>query len=212
MNGVGWTSRRTCGLHAFINTVITVVALHRLLRDGVHVDRTVRASINTASMPTARVVVHRDCATSLFVQGTARTSLYARCVFAMLARHRQEHASDLRIFSYVLVDRLANEVAERHIVLGFASDFTAVATKATTCINKPAVLLAVIRRGHAIAPAFLRLKERVLFCCGLVSGGIFQSSQRHQRCGRCSKKLATVGIVISHRCIAGRQVIINAYG
>ena len=118
MHAGGYAGR----LHALFGAVVAVVALDRLMRDRIHIDGPVRTNVDACPVSAADVVIDGDRSTGLFVQCSARAGLDARCVFAVLARHGKKHPRDFGVLADVLVDGLANVVAERHIVFGAARD------------------------------------------------------------------------------------------
>ena len=76
----------------------------------------------------------------------------------MLARHRQEHPRDLRILTLVLVERLPDEIPQRHVVLGLAADLASVAPETATSVDESPQRLAVVGRLDAILPEDLGLE------------------------------------------------------
>jgi len=78
----------------------------------------------------------------------------------VLASHRQEHTSDVRIFSDIFVERLPDELAERQVILRLAAHLEGVTDKAAARIDEPPVLLSILGRSHPIAPEGFGLELR----------------------------------------------------
>ncbi len=211
MYGIGGTGRCASRLHPFIDAVIAVVALDGLFGDRVQVDRAVGTNLDTAPMPAASVVIDRDGTSRVLVYRAAGTGLDTWRVFTMLARHRQKHPGDFGILADVLVNCLPYEVSEWNVILGFAGDFAAMTAKAPAGINKPAILLAIVRCQHSIVPTFLRLVQRVLSGRILFSFGLAQSTECHKCYRAGAEELSTVGFLMGHRLGLTARGIATAY-
>ena len=100
----------------------------------------------------------------------------------MLASHGKEHPGDFWIFADVLKECLANIVAKRDIVFGFARNFAAVTAKASSGVDKPPVFFSVVGSLHSLLPVFLWLKKgrRIVSLIFVYGGGI--------GLGRCSER------------------------
>ena len=121
-----------------LSAMIAVVTFDGLLGDRIQIDGAVRADFHTSAMTTAGVVVDCDGSPCFLVQGAARASLEAWRLLAVLARHRQEQASYLRMLTCIFVNGLSNVIAQGDIVFRLAANLASVAAKAATRIHKPA--------------------------------------------------------------------------
>ena len=159
MNCIGWARRCTGWLHAFVDAVVTVVALHRLVGDGIDIDRTVWADIYARSMAAARFIVDHDAAAAALVKGSARASFDTGRVLAVLAGHRQKHTGHFGVFANVFVKCLADVVPQRHIIFRFAGNLATMAAEAAPRVDEPTVCLAIVRGLHALLPVLFRLEQ-----------------------------------------------------
>ena len=98
----------------------------------------------------------------------------------MLTRHWQKQSSDFGVRAFVLIESLANVISQRHIIFGFAADFTRMATEPASSVNKPAKLFAVVGSLNPVLPEIFRLKTLVV----VRLGGRFCSCRR----GGCSQR------------------------